>query len=339
MNSTKIGVLILVSILALGAMSVGYALWNESLLISGTVDTSLVDAEWGIHACYDNEPPDKNVSWVEATISNDGNALFVRIINAYPCITYNVDFDIHCIGSMPIRLGPFDVDYGSLPLDSTIIITDLDYLSGGPQLEFGDQALGTLSVHLDNSAVQSSIYVFSISIYAFQYDQYGPPVNNPPDIPSYPTPLDNADFEDVYDIFLNCTVSDPNGDLLNVSFYWGNGTLIALNYLVPSNSLASIFLPNYINPDWLSHNTTNEWYVVVDDGEYYTQGPLWDFKTCIAWDLNIDRVIDSIDISIMTSHYGEPVIPAGSEPWDVNNDGIADSIDMSIIISHYGESY
>jgi uncharacterized repeat protein (TIGR01451 family) len=164
--------------------------------------------------------------------------------------------------------------------------------------------------------------------------------NLPPDVPTNPSPEDGSPYEDVYDTYLECLVTDPNLDMMDVHFYWGDGTYIGTVYDVEHGTVASLYLPDYIDPDWLEHDTDYDWYVIVEDEYGATRtGPVWDFHTCMAWDLNVDKFTDPIDISIMLLHIDEIVDPAGSLPWDIDNDGYANPIDLSEILLHMDESY
>jgi len=163
--------------------------------------------------------------------------------------------------------------------------------------------------------------------------------NDPPDVPILPVPTSGSDYEDVYNIYLKCNVTDPDGDNMDVSFYWGNDTLIGTDTTVANDTQASIYLPNFIEPDWVEHDITYYWYAVASDAEYNTSSSTWNFKTCKAWDLNVDRIVNYLDVSLMVAHYLDSVIPPGSQPWDVNNDGSANYLDLSAVVGHYLESY
>jgi len=96
---------------------------------------------------------------------------------------------------------------------------------------------------------------------------------NPPNQPSAPSPSNAELGVDIGIGVLSCSVSDPDNDPMNVSFYWGNSTLISYNYLVSSGSKTSI------NIGTLLFNTTYYWYVIVNDSNYQTQSAIWSFKT------------------------------------------------------------
>lgn len=156
---------------------------------------------------------------------------------------------------------------------------------------------------------------------------------------STPITSDEEDYLDVYDITLSCYVEDPDSDEMDISFYWGNDDLIGTINNVSSNSTASLYLPDFIDPDWPEHDTLFEWYAVADDGKLTNQSINWDFTTCKAWDLNVDKTINYLDISLMVAHYLEYVTPAGSETWDINNDGVTNYLDLSSVVAHYLENY
>ncbi len=166
----KIGLICLVVVMALGAFGVAGALWWDWLYIDGIVQTGSIGAEWSIEDYYDNER--KDVSWVDAYLMPP-NGMWIDIYNAYPCVTYTVEWDIHCTGSVPIHFAePFIV--GDLPAGATLTFTDM---AGIPidwsqvQLHQGDIMYGMLTVHLDNDALQDTTYRFGITLNYFQYNE------------------------------------------------------------------------------------------------------------------------------------------------------------------------
>jgi hypothetical protein len=164
--------------------------------------------------------------------------------------------------------------------------------------------------------------------------------NNPPTIPTIPTaPLNNSDYESVYNQYMNASVNDTDGGTLDVYFYWGNGTLIGTDLNVPVDTNASLFLPPPLTPDWLYHNTTYYWYVNVSDGIVNVTSPTWNFHTSMAWDINEDRNVTYLDASLFVADYGKTGYQNGELPEDIDNDGDVDYLDASLLIAHYGESY
>jgi hypothetical protein len=159
-----------------------------------------------------------------------------------------------------------------------------------------------------------------------------PLLNSPPNYPTNITPS-NGSYVDVY-VSLNVTVIDDDNDSMNVSFYWSNDTLIETVTNISNNSVASI---NFTD-DWLQHNTTYYWYVNISDGQASIESAIYNFTTCVAWDLYPDKSIDAIDVSILVTYYAYTCIP-GSEPWDIHPDGVCNALDVSILVTYYGTSY
>jgi hypothetical protein len=92
--------------------------------------------------------------------------------------------------------------------------------------------------------------------------------NVAPSLPSNPVPTDN-DTDVAPDIgYLRIRVTDTDGDALNVSFYWGNDTLIGNVTGVVSGQYAQLSIPDFLE------NTGYDWYVNVSDGYGgVTRGP------------------------------------------------------------------
>jgi hypothetical protein len=165
---------------------------------------------------------------------------------------------------------------------------------------------------------------------------------------------EDGSYSGVYDVFLNATVTDKDNDLMSVSFYWGNYTsgdylLLADFIRVENGTCLSVFLPDCLqqeiivdgvsyNVTWLEHNYRYEWFLVGYDGKNVTLVQNT-FDTCKAWDLNLDKTVNLLDLSLMSNHYNDMVLPPGAQPWDINEDTFVDYLDLSIIVNHYGESY
>jgi len=160
-------------------------------------------------------------------------------------------------------------------------------------------------------------------------------LNYPPSQPTNEHPANNSDYV-LINAKMNVKVIDQNNDSMNVTFYWGNNSLINSIHGVASNTVAEFTIIDFM---MMSHNTEYTWYVTVDDGEANITGPTWTFHTCRSYDLNGDDTVNYLDISSLVSHYGESVSPSGSQPWDINNDGATNYLDISGLVSHYGESY
>jgi hypothetical protein len=170
--------------------------------------------------------------------------------------------------------------------------------------------------------------------------------NIAPEPPYDPSPSNNTDYIDVYNTYLNCTVYDANGDNMTATIYLSESPTgpwfipPGQDINVPSGETASVYLPSVggETPTWLQHDITYYWYAYAEDELVGTPSPLWNFNTCKAWDLNIDKKTNALDISLLVTNYGKTCLP-GELPADVNNDGKIDALDLSMIITHYGETY
>ena len=165
----KIGLLCLALVLALGTLGVGYAMWFEDLYIEGTVNTGELDANWSIVNFGDSEAADKNVSSVSATMSPDGLTLYVTVTGGYPCIDYYVNFDVDNTGTIPFHICPLDCT-GTVDFPGTLTITQPTPFQVHPN----EHALGTISIHLDNTALENTTYNFACTMKAVQYNEACP---------------------------------------------------------------------------------------------------------------------------------------------------------------------
>ncbi len=170
--------------------------------------------------------------------------------------------------------------------------------------------------------------------------------NDPPNQPFNPAPTNNTDYMNVYNIWLNCTVTDPNEDTMDVHFYWGNDTYIGTVTGVTNGSTAQLFLPTYWHRmilgyecTWVTHDITHIWYAVADDSEYNTSSATWNFHTNKAWDLDCNKRCNYLDLSTLVSHYGQRVYPPGAFSWDIDENTYANYLDLSTLVSHYGQIY
>lgn len=166
-------------------------------------------------------------------------------------------------------------------------------------------------------------------------------------------PANDSDYVGVYNLWMNVTVEDPEDDKLEIAYFWQNGTLIDTITNVTSNTTASLRIgcatmwPGNTT-GWLQHNTTYNWYVVVDDLDPYGEkipetgnktSPTWSFHTSMAADINEDRDVDYLDASRLVSAYGETSTPHGRKQADINNDGTIGVGDVSALLVDYGKSF
>jgi len=121
----RITAMLLMLLLSLTLTGIAYALWSESLTISGTVDTSELDWELVqgtiIHLDQGN---DHNASWypergfeqldkdagsttvnpVDSDGDGDLDTMVVTLYNVYPWYGEHIAFEVHNNGEIPLRI-------------------------------------------------------------------------------------------------------------------------------------------------------------------------------------------------------------------------------------------
>jgi len=113
------------------------------------------------------------------------------------------------------------------------------------------------------------------------------PWNHPPSQPSDPNPVNGA-INIPINQELSVFVFDPEGDIMNVSFYDATThQLIGIDIDVASSTRASI--------TWngLENITRYYWYTITDDGTFSNQSETWEFTTGIG--VNQPPAIPTID--------------------------------------------
>lgn len=184
--------------LLLGSTGAGYALWSETLLIDGTVETGEVDWEWvtiiaevggdpdynytdwvatpgawscppgysfvGIHA-EDKDVGHVTIAQVDTDVDGDIDQLDVTITDAYPYYLCNITTHVHNNGTVPIHIGT-----PIITQDSGILVQFMDSI--GLQLHPCLSFEMSFYVGVEQSAVPGSTYQFSISLPAYQWNEY-----------------------------------------------------------------------------------------------------------------------------------------------------------------------
>lgn len=153
MKTAKLGAIFLISIIALAGVGVGYAHWQETLYIDGTVNTGNLDVEWSF--TYTNDPcTDVNdpglINIVEETFEGpDGYTDIYALTGKYT--TY--EKDVTCV-SMEITDDYPDLPTGTEPLNKILIVIDSAYPSYAPVIQFNAKNVGTIPVHIDGFTIE-----------------------------------------------------------------------------------------------------------------------------------------------------------------------------------------
>jgi len=194
MNKNKalpIGTIFMILVIALAILGVGYALWSETLTISGTVNTGEVDVEFSVHdpeECVDvngvltcPEPPEKadvancTVEWLgpdgDSEVDLGPDQLVVTIDGMYPSYHCKVSFDVTSTGSVPVHVW-LPEPSGDIP---EWVATDFNgCYEDGVQLHQGDTTgLCTMDIHFTNEQAppEGSSHTFGWTILATQWNE------------------------------------------------------------------------------------------------------------------------------------------------------------------------
>lgn len=162
----KIGILALVLVFVLGTLGVGYAMWDKTLFIDGTVNTGEVDAIFTTAECVeDPEAEGKDVG--SCTLTGVGEqTLTITITNGYPCYGCTVNFTVDNIGTIPVKVESFDLS--GVPPEITVTWTDLVL---GTQIEPNGSVPGDLHIHVLQTADELATYTFSAKILLVQWNE------------------------------------------------------------------------------------------------------------------------------------------------------------------------
>jgi hypothetical protein len=165
-------------ILALGAVGVGYAMWWEDLYIDGYVEMGYLDVEWSCHTVtIDGDPK----AYSSAYCDPAGDTLWIDIYNAFPCVTYIIEYDVHNIGTIPVHVS-LGTPYGDIP-PGAVTITGPGSPDDHYQIHPGEEGIGYITVHLtnamledyfgvyDGSAGENAQFSFYLDLRAYNYNE------------------------------------------------------------------------------------------------------------------------------------------------------------------------
>jgi hypothetical protein len=209
------------------------------------------------------------------------------------------------------------------------------------------------------------------STYVFEYnitDNNAPTGNNGSAYTAF-TIDDEPDYTSVYDVHLLLNVSDPDGDAVDIEFYWDDGTPLGFLGSVSSGSEVSFNLSQYNNNlstwyntssglweprNFLNHSNqknitgheigedeiqTYVWYAIIDDGFDSIQTENYSFNTSAAIDIYENGRVFTIDVSMLVNSYGQRCDPGGEIKSDINNNGRVFAGDVSQLVNYYGKWY
>ena len=205
------------------------------------------------HGSWDEDP----VTFYNVTPVNDPPIITTfDNITAYEDILYIVDYEA------------IDADFDTLTWSMTsnagflLLDTITGILSGIPENSHVGSYYVNVSVDDGNGAYDFSNFTLLVLN-----------TNDPPHAPFDPSPYDGETGMNLSPI-LKVNVSDPDGDLLNVSFYdASDDSFIGIDVGV-SNGDVAVFVWN-----GLSYSSTYSWYAVANDSEFTNKSITWSFST------------------------------------------------------------
>ena len=210
----KIGLIAMALVLALGALGVGFAAWTDTVTVDGDVDTGVLSWEFTVGNFLDVHEPanyggdfdttnpdytcnigfdggtfwtlDKDVSWGESSISQDGKTFYLTLHNVYPCNFNKFTFYVHNNGTLPLKVDHVVINgttFDAIPCDIVYYDwddngqNDFEILYGnnfGLQLD-PCEGMGvefSMWFHTLQPCPQGQTFTFELSAVAVQWNEY-----------------------------------------------------------------------------------------------------------------------------------------------------------------------
>lgn len=185
-KSLPLGIMAMILIVALATMGIAYGLWEEKLVIDGTVYTGEVDVgfsgpwpfEWvDVNGSPQMEPDIKDkyaecYAWRwDADPGSDGEeGITVEVVGAYPSYHCWVVFDVSNIGTVPVHVSH---PYGEAPPWVQVHACYPPWW----QIHRGESVWGSILIHFtnDDKVGENDRYEFHFTIDALQWNE-APPI-------------------------------------------------------------------------------------------------------------------------------------------------------------------
>lgn len=158
-------------LLALGSTAAGYAMWDKTLYIDGTVNTGEVNMEIlsvasGDPSGFVDPGKDKDVGCTTATVDPGKQSVTVTVENGYPCYEVYVHFTAHNNGTIPVKLQDIIVN------NASACITVQGWDSMGEQVDPCENRDNTIYIHVEQCAEELATYTFTVEFYYVQWNEY-----------------------------------------------------------------------------------------------------------------------------------------------------------------------
>lgn len=170
---------IAIPIVIIAALGLALAMWSETLTVDVTVNTGEVDVKFSGWACSDtgsdpqaegfHNEEGKDVAWCSVTggdVDDEGDLieLVVTIGNAYPGYTVDITIYIDNIGTIPVKLYDYDVDFDE-PIIAELQIPE------DTQLHPGETGKYVLRITIPQEADELTTYTGTVTLVFAQWNE------------------------------------------------------------------------------------------------------------------------------------------------------------------------
>jgi predicted ribosomally synthesized peptide with SipW-like signal peptide len=157
-------------LIALAVVGFTYAWWTETLTISGTITTG------ELNVAFSGTPSTSCSDYMTCTVSledggepdlsghTDMSKMIVTVDNAYPCGWCNITFTISNVGTIPAKYTGMT---GDVPAQLSVT---LEGINVGDTIAVGGSKTCTLKIHVEESAVESATYTFTLTLNFGQFN-------------------------------------------------------------------------------------------------------------------------------------------------------------------------
>lgn len=172
----KVGFIVMILVLALGALGVGYAYWSDVLTINGNVATGSFNNNLVAVSASDSDGSGVGSVGTCTAVANGDKAVTVTIGNGYPTFVGTVNLRIDNTGSIPSRIKnltyPALVDLDGDSVNDISVSLSPASIAEGTTVSAGGSKSGTLTVTVLDDATQSASGSFTVSMDAVQFNNY-----------------------------------------------------------------------------------------------------------------------------------------------------------------------
>jgi hypothetical protein len=156
----KLGLIILVAVMALGALGAAYAAWNQSLYIQANVQTGTLSAIINVADGYSPSATPNYVSVVNST-GAPYTQLTVTVTNAVPGAVISIPYQIYNNGTIPCNIAWVP---GASDMTHFDTYTDNNGWAGKTDLAVSAYYVGTITFKVADGVSQNTPYVTYLTI-------------------------------------------------------------------------------------------------------------------------------------------------------------------------------